>query len=350
MTDLARASALHGLAEFAALYDLQAAQLLKDAGLPGDSLERPEHLISYRKFVRLLEIGELRSGNPFFALEFGLHQGVGVFGPLLYLIRNAKDVGDALRELSQYFHLHASAAEVRLEIEGDHALLHYDVVDIDNLPNLRLAIEIVAGVAMQLMRTLLGSRWQPSALLLQHAPVVEPQSYKRLLGLVPQFNTPFNAWIFDARLLETPLFSADPELHRLIRQHLSTLDQITIRELPTHVQQVLRSLLPNGRVSIEQISQYLMLSPRTLQRYLAEEGTSFQQLLDQTRQAMASSHLRDSAIDLTQLAGILGYADLSAFSRAFHRWFGMSPREWRKQHVPDHSARRKLARQRRRAV
>lgn len=330
MTDFSRASSLSGFAEFATSQGLNPAEILNEVGLPCDVLEYPETLISHLKFLKLLELCALRSGNQFFGLQFGLHQGVGVFGPLLYLIRNAKSAGEALQELAHYYHLHSGAAQVTLELQGEHVLLRYTPVD-DNQPSMRQNVELTVGVGMQLMRTLLGSRWQPKAVLLQHAPVSEPATYRRLLGVIPQFNSPYNAWIFDTKLLESPLSAADETLHRLIQQHLDSLDQMSLHELPSKVQQLLRSFLPNGRVSIEQIADYMSLSPRTLQRYLAEEGTSFQTLLDQTRQALATRYLRDSAISLTQLAGLLGYSDLSAFSRAFQRWFGQSPRDWQKQ-------------------
>lgn len=339
MTDFSRASSLYGFGEFAVSQGLKPGELLKEVGLSRDLLENPESLISYRKFLNLLELCAQRSGNQFFGLQYGLHQGVGIFGPLLYLIRNAKNVREALQELAHYYHLHSGAAEVKLELQGDHVLLLYSP-GYEGLLSLRHGTELALGVGMQLMRTLLGSRWQPLAALQQHTPVNEPSVYRRLLGLIPQFNTPYNALVFDAHLLESPLSAADKNLHRLIQQHLESLDQLSIHELPTYVQQLLRSFLPNGRVTVELIANYMMLSPRTLQRYLANEGTSFQALQDQTRQALATRYLRDSEISLTQLAGLLGYSDLSAFSRAFQRWFGKSPREWQKQLPADQQPKR----------
>lgn len=340
--DFVRASALYGLAEFATSQNLYAQDLIKEVGLPDDVLEHPESFIPYRKFAALLALGTQRSGNPLFALRFGLHQGVGALGPLLYLIRNAGDVGTAINELSRYFHLHISVAQVRLEVEGEHALLHYDPADVKDVISHRLTVELVVGAAMQLMRTLLGSRWQPRALLLQAAPLCDTQAYTRLIGLTPQFNASCNAWLFDAKLLDTPLSSGDQELHRLIQQHLDALDQMSIQELPAYIRQLLRNLLPSGRATIEQIADYMDINPRTLQRYLAEEGTSFQVLLDETRQTMAQRYLGDSTLSLTQLAAMLGYSELSAFSRAFQRWFGTSPRAWRAEQHPASKSRQRL--------
>jgi AraC-like DNA-binding protein len=96
------------------------------------------------------------------------------------------------------------------------------------------------------------------------------------------------------------------------------------------VQKLLRTWLPAGQVTIERVAEHLQVSPRTLQRYLQTEDTSFQALLDDTRQALATRYLRDSSLNLTQLAALLGYADLSTFSRAFRRWNGISPQQWQR--------------------
>ncbi|ARU88139.1 AraC family transcriptional regulator [Pseudomonas sp. M30-35] len=332
MTDFARASTLSGYHAFALSKGLNPTELLAQAKLPSDILNSQETMISYRKFVNLLNISSLKSNDPLFGLHYGLHQGISVFGPLIYLIRNARNVGEALRDLGNYFHLHMGAAEVRIEVQGRHVLLCYQTEE-QNLPGLPQAAELAISVGAQLMRTLLGNRWQPQGVLLQHAPLASPNSYRRAWDVTPQFNSPYHAWLFDAKLLEIPLSSADEELHKLLQKHLDNLDELQLGELPGYVQQLLRNFLPNGRVTIEQIADYMMLSTRTLQRYLAEEGTSFQNLLDQTRESLATRYLRDSSTSLTQLAELLGYSELSAFSRAFQRWTGISPRQWKKQNT-----------------
>jgi AraC-like DNA-binding protein len=339
MTDFARASSLHGFADYAASQQLDAQEMLALAGLPKDILEQPESLISYRKLVKLLNLCVTHTGNSLFGLQYGLHQGIDALGPLLYLIRNAKTAGEALHELSAFYHLHSGANEVSLEISGRYAQLCFTVLD-ENIADARQGVELAVGVGWQLMRMLLGKSWVADALLLQGAPSGDPAAYKRLLGHNPQFNASSNAWLFNARLLEMPLSAADENLHRLIKRHLEALDDMSTRELPGHLQRLLRSLLPSGRVTLEQIADLMMLSSRSLQRYLAEEGTSFQQLLDETRQNMASRYLSDSSISLTQLAALLGYSDLSAFSRAFQRWFGLSPSGWQKNHPADKKRRR----------
>jgi AraC-like DNA-binding protein len=330
MAYLTRASSLHGFHDFALSQKLNPTDILRKAGLPGDVLENPDALISLQRFAMVLELGSETSGNPLFGLEFGLHQGVGIFGSLLYLMRNSKTVGDALRDLGHYFHVHDNYGAVVVQQLDGHAQLYF-ATEADNLPGRRHISELVLGVGYQLMRTLLGSRWQPVAALLQNAPATSAARYRRLLGVTPRFNSSFDAWLFDASLLQVTLSDADPKLHRLMQQQLDTIDRIDSDELPSQIQRLLRSFLPSGRVTIDYIADFMRVSPRSLQRHLAGHGTSFQALLDETRQSMAVRYLEESDMSLMQLTEVLGYANQSAFSRAFQRWFGASPRQWLKQ-------------------
>lgn len=332
MSDLVRASALSHFSTYATSQGLDPETMLQQVGLPRDIELHPESLISYRKLLNLLDQCELETRNRMFALQYGLHQGVNVFGPLLYLIRNAGTVREALIDLGGYFHVHSGAGQVRFEESSEHGILSYTITD-PAVFGTRHGAELALGVGIQLMRMLLGKRWQPTSAVLQHAQVAEAGQYRRLIGLTPIFNSACNGVMVEAALLSTPLHAADPALHRLIQQHIESLALKSAQQLPELVQQLIRSFMPDGRATIEQVADYMSLSTRTLQRQLEEEGTTFQALLSSTRQAMACRYLQDSAISISQLADLLGYSDQSAFSRAFQRWYATSPREWRKQQL-----------------
>lgn len=328
MTSFIRGIALLGFDEFATSQGLDPHSVLAEVGPPDDALEG---LISGATFNALLELCAQRAGNPLFGLQLGLHQGSQALGSLLYVIQSARTVGDALKALTQYFPVHSSGAELRLERQGGSTRLLYDVTDGD-AASVRQTVELALGIGAQLMQGLLGHPWKPSGLLVRH-PAAEPLgTYRRLLGVTPRFGSPVNAWIFDDALLETPLSATDERFQQLAQRHIDELARITLQELPAYVQALLRNRLPNGQVTIEQVAGHMKLSPRTLQRYLQAEGTGFQELLDRTRQAMATRHICDSSISLTQLAELLGYADLSAFSRAFTRWNGVSPQKWKQRY------------------
>ncbi|MBQ0833497.1 AraC family transcriptional regulator [Marinobacter sp.] len=343
MTQFSRASSLARFDEFAAKNGLDYQQMLELAGLPADVLGHPESLIPYQRVEILMDLCASESGNPLFGLEYGLFQGVDIFGPLLYLLKNAQTVQESLIELTHFYHLHSSGALVTIEQHGSLVVLSYKPT-LESEATGRQAIELAIGVGKQLLHALFGKGWQPNAVYLQSAPGADLADYRRLLGLVPQFNSETNSCVFDAALLRAPLSESDPVLHSLMRQHMEKLDRMSLKELPAYVQHLISSFLPNGRVTVEQVADYMMLSRRTLQRHLAEEETSFQQLLENTRKTMATRYLRESDVSLTQLSGMLGYGDLVAFSRAFHRWTGKSPRQWRKDEGIDASSRRLITR------
>lgn len=345
MEEFSRASSLALFDEFCAISGLDPQAMLKKAGLPADTLAHPETLVSYQRMALLLENCAVDSGKPLFGLEFGLHQGTAVFGQLLYLIKNAKTVGESLQELAGYYHLHSSSGSVKIEVHKKLAILEYSPMLRQGIPA-RQAIELAIAVGKKLLKTLLGNQWQPHAVHFQTAAGASPQAYIRLLGATPHFNSSRNAWIFDAALLNAPLSNADPALHELMRSHIDQLDELTPKELPAYVCHLLRNFLPNGKVTIDFIADYMMVSTRSLQRMLMDEGTSYQALLNETRQAVATRYLKESNMSLTQLAGLLGYADLASFSKAFQRWFAMSPRQWREKHGKQ-AASQRLARQQR---
>lgn len=328
MTSFVRGVALLGFDEFATSQGLDPHSVLAEVELPYDDLDG---LISGAKFSALLELCAKRSKNPLFGLQFGLHQGPQCLGSLLYLTQSASTVGDALKALTEYFHVHSSGAEVHLEQQGGSAQLLYDVTD-GEAASVRQTVELAMGVGAQLIQSLLGHPWRPHRLLMRHPAGTTLGAYKTLLGITPRFDSPINAWIFDASLLETSLSATDERLQQLIKHHNDELAQITLQELPSHVRKILRNRLPNGNVTIGQVAKELMISPRSLQRYLQAEGTGFQELLDKTRQSMAKRYICDSSINLTQLSGLLGYANLGAFSRAFTRWNGMSPQKWKQRY------------------
>ena len=328
MEDFARASALYGFAEQASEYGLDASALLMEAGLPINISECPEGLVSYRRFLQLLERCVVLTGDSLFGLKLGLRQGVNVFGPILYLLNNAGTVGEALDELRQFFHLHMGAAHVTLTRVGGSAQLSYRVLD-PTQRGLSQGAELAIGVGVQLMKTLMGKNWQPRPVVFAHTAGDALANYKALLGVSPQFDSESTALILKVDDLALPLTEADPVLHSLMRDHLISMERLTDLEVADYVGRLLRDFLPQGRVKVEQIAQCMAMSRRTLQRRFHDSGTSFQKILVRTRQAMAVIYLRDSGLQVTQLSELLGYTELAAFSRAFTRWFGMPPSAWR---------------------
>ncbi len=327
MTSSILGTALLGFDDFAIAHGLEPRALMTEVSLgPGDL----DTVIDIRQFEALLALCAHRSGNGLFALRFGLEQGMRGMGSLLHAIQGARTVGEVVHALSRHSHMLGTAVAFRIERHAGSARLLYHVTDAD-IPCVRQTVEWAMGMSAQLMQSLLKHLWRPHALLLQHGAVMAPAAYRCRLGVAPRFSSLENAWVFAPSLLDTRLAVQDERFMQLTRQLQEELADISLQSLPLHVQRLIRNRLPHGRVTVEQIAMDLTVSPRSLQRYLLTQGTSFQTLLDKTRQAMATRLIRDASVSLTQVADLLGYTQLGAFSRAFSRWHGVSPQQWKRQ-------------------
>lgn len=324
-----RALSLTRFQEFATQQLLDPTALLRQAAIPLDVLRRPENIYSYQRYCALLELSSKQSRNPLFGLQYGMFQGVDVFSELLVLIHNAQTVAAALSELSENYALYNGAARVQLHVVAAVATLSYEIGD-PKLAGRCQAEELACAVGIQLMRALLGSQWQPKAIRFRHLPLADESRYIEVLGLAPLFAADCVSLEFDAAELAHPLHAADETLRQLVAEHMAKIERLSADELPNYVRQLLRHLLPSGRATFEKVADCMALSPRTLRVRLKNEGTSFQLLLDETRQTMARHYLQDPNFSMTQLARLLGYADASSFSRAFKRWFALNPLAWQK--------------------
>lgn len=137
---------------------------------------------------------------------------------------------------------------------------------------------------------------------------------------------------FDAGVLQTPLSQANDHLRRILETHLSQLKTDFPDDYSAQVSQLIRQAIMTGDCSIERVAGYLSINKRTLQRQLKAEGVSFKELLEDVRFAMATRYLMDSRGSMTNLADMLCYSELSAFSNAFKHRFKQSPRQWQNSH------------------
>jgi AraC-like DNA-binding protein len=182
-------------------------------------------------------------------------------------------------------------------------------------------------------RSLIGAPRPPREVWLAHSPFHDPALYERHFGAPVRFSQPLNAILFDPRVLDEPIPRADA----LSLRYLESLAERLSAERPPpnpatlaeRVRSAISSCLQEGEVSQERAARRLALSARTLQRRLQEEGTSFSDLHDEVLAVTAKALLRAPGRMIHDVAFALGYAETSSFYRAFKRWTGVTPEEWR---------------------
>jgi AraC-like DNA-binding protein len=179
----------------------------------------------------------------------------------------------------------------------------------------------------------LDTDWRTTRVWFAH-PEPEPAAVRALaswFGLEPQFSQPASGFEGPRSIASRPLQSADPELQRLLESQADDelARQHPLAGLASRVRDEISRRLANGTSDVEAVAQALGLTGRTLQRRLREEGSTFRDVLETARGQHAQRYLRQRALSLSQIATLLGYSDLRAFDRAFRRWAGVSPTEWR---------------------
>jgi AraC-like DNA-binding protein len=181
-------------------------------------------------------------------------------------------------------------------------------------------------------RSLIGREFSPLRIELRRPEPARLADFNALLRSPLQFGASRNCMVFTAESIERRLDAGNPEL----AQHndaiaLRYLSNTEIRGIAVRVREVLTATLADGEPSEEDVAQLLNLSVRTLQRKLIDSGTTYREVLDDTRQDLALSYLRVSLYSITTITYMLGYSATSSFTRAFRRWTGQSPTEWRAQ-------------------
>lgn len=255
-------------------------------------------------------------------------EALGVAG---FILQTAPDVGSALRGLLRHLDLHDRGGVATLITHDRSTYFGYAIqlsgVEATNQIN-DLAMTIICGI----MRGLCGAEWNPSAVLMSRRAPQDFVPYRRFFRAPLHFNAERSALAFPTHELDQVVARADPVLHRLLEQEARALHADQRTHLVGDVRKLLRRSLAvrNGGVTV--IAEQLGMHERTLNRRLRAEGTTFRRELENTRYEVARQLLADTRVPLSKIAAALDYADSTAFIRAFKRWSGFPPAEWRRIH------------------
>jgi len=331
MSELTNISSLFGYLECIEQFHFDPRPLLNECGIDYNMLSRQEGYISYTQFAKLLELTAEKTNCPHFGLRMSQKQNLPILGMLGLLMEKSPDVRSALQESVRYFHIHTQGAIIELVEEKQVAMITYRVLV--DLPSTKQAVDISIGTTCNVLRLLAGSNVKPRSIYLSHTKTENDEIYSRLLGAPVIFDHELNAVVCDRQLLDQPIQSHNQTIQQLLKRNLESTSSEFKNDIIGEVRKLIVNLLPLGYCSLELTAKQLMMSPRKLQYLLADEDTTFKEVVDQVRIGIAQQQLHQSKIPLSQLCEILGYSDQTAFSRAFKRWFGVSPREWKKRHT-----------------
>ncbi len=281
--------------------------LLREHGMFRAQLETPYETVPLHRYVALLEAAAARFDRPALGLAMGAAFGLADLGPFYALLRAAGSLRGAL----DYLVLFQSRLQTRTLFDSrrdaETTTYSYRIEDSAIWPRVQDA-EFALASYVTLIRQLTHARWTPVAVHLEHALVLRNEDLDRPLpSAVP---------------------AEDRKLRTILEWHLLALmgpEATPAESFVELTRDIIGRWLGRTHVDCASVAAEMKLSERSLRRRLAEEGTSFRDLLQQARQARAQTMLGKSGISLTVAAEQLGYADTAAFSRAFKEWTGVSP-------------------------
>jgi AraC-like DNA-binding protein len=282
-------------------------------GLPPTILDDAGGRIDFAHACRLLAECAAVTGCAHFGLLVGEHAGAAAVGPIGDLARHSASVGDALRALSMHLHLRHRAGVLGLRPRGPLDVELAYLMHHPGTPGARHVAEGALVIAMHVLRRLCGPHWSAIEATFACDRPQDTGPYRDRFGAAVRFNASRFAIGFRASWLDWPIPGADPAEHRRLASLVSDMEHS--RPYPVR-------MLVATAPSVDAVSQVLGLSPRTLNRRLAAEGTTFKALLEDTRCRLARQLLEDTRMPAIEIAAALHYTTPSAFSRAFSHWNG----------------------------
>ncbi len=297
-----------------------------------DQLTREDTLLTARQQIQILQNALYLSGDDMFGLRLGQYLTPATHGALGFMASSSANLLVALQAFEAYiptridfFHLELKRSKKYLECYG-----YFDIALDDDVH--RALEEILASVFLQCAEFIIGHPVEDAHICFSCSEPGYSQRYSEFLPGSIEYSSPQLVLKVPADLCEIPNASADHESYSLaLQQCQSMLEQLSSR--PNNCAHRIQKMMlshPPGILSEKETAATLFISKRTLARRLKLEGHNFRKIRDEVLSQQASSYLRDSDMTVDAIAAVLNYHDSSNFRRAFKRWFGMTPDQYRK--------------------
>jgi len=306
--------------------------LLAAAELSPEQLQEEDAFLPVRKVARLFNEAARLTGDAHFGLHMAeLTQHQRSSDVLDYAWRNSPTLGEGLRRAIRYHALLQTALEMRLEIDG--TLARVLLRPVPGFTPTHHGVESLLTSLFLRAKKELGDAFRLQRVGFMHATPEDITEHSRIFQAPVLFSQPHASLVFDRALLELPLAKADPALAQLLDRLLVPLglDAAEPLRFTDRVRRHIAEQMQGQCPAVEDIAARMHMSPRTLQRRLQDEGSGYQELLNDVRRELALHHLGEKEKSISEVAFLLGFSEVSTFHRAFKRWSGQTPAEFRRQ-------------------
>ncbi|MEH6486222.1 MULTISPECIES: helix-turn-helix domain-containing protein [Pseudomonas] len=304
-------------------------ELLSQSTITLEQLLDSDCLIDIEALQALMARASQVLGRSDLGLRLSTYQGLESFGLLGVMISRGHQLREAVLAAQNSITLHNLAESWTLIEYGERALIQRIEHVFFEQPAQQYREMCIAN-CFRLLRILGGNDIKPSRIEFAHSAISPLKTYNRFFGCEVLFEQELDGLVFSTEVLTRNVRPPAPETQRYLDSLLADLRKSSSENLELEVRNLLSQTLTLQQPTLESIAALLGIHPRTLQRRLEAEHLKFQTLLHDIKMKTACWHLQSSTTGITQLAFMLGYSDLSAFSRAFRRHTDSSPAQWRR--------------------
>lgn len=304
-------------------------KLFVEAGLDPALLTDPNARYPVEFTTRLWELAVEATGDDALGLDVAQNVGATTFHALGYSLAASSSLKEAFERLLRYCRIVTDAADIYFNREGP--VYRFTIrIPLSNPRPACAAIDASMAFIVKLCRDLYGPDLNPTEVEFTHPEPKNLEKFEEFFRAKMDFEAPFNSFCLDTAVVERHLRTGNPELARIndqvVKEYLARLDR---ENVSNRVHVLLTEQLPTGEVTQESVADQLHMSLRSLQRKLSEEDVTYKEVLDNTRRDLAVSYMQEGGHSINELTYLLGFADGSSFSRAFKRWTGKTPRQYR---------------------
>jgi len=309
---------------------IKPAPLLSKAGLTVGQIDDRGTRIKVRSQIRFLELAAAALRDDLLGVHLSSEFDLRRAGLLYYVLASSDVLDEALHRGARYCRIVNEGISLTFRPARDAAIA-LDYVGVERRTD-RHQIEFWLVSIVRLCRQLTNRRLIPNRVRLAHHRDKTPAELRSLLGCEVEFGAGVDEVTFPRTVKRMPIGSADTHLNELLVKYCE--EALSHREpgritLRSTVEKAMVPLLPHGKARAAEVASKIGMSHRTLARRLAAEGLTFSEIAEELKADLARHYLRDGDLAISQIAWLLGYHEVSAFTHAYRRWTGMTPRQSR---------------------
>lgn len=304
------------------------------AAIPDAEQRDPNGFISFAQMEKLLGDRNVVTHFHDIGCEVGEHLTISAHGLVGHLAMSGSTYMDSIRLFLRFMKLRTQLTRFDIAFHGLEVQISFDDA-IEHAALRRLVIDSALSGSYHLTSQLLDNKRPVARIEFDGEPTPAQQAFAEKVYCPVTFGHPKPSVVINLVAALRPAITANPLLQKVAMQQCSTL----MEELDAtdSIRQKIRTLLntvPEYALSQKRVAECLNMTPRTLRRRLAEEGTNFKDLSDQVMKDYVATLMQDRNVSVGEMADLLGYSNESNFNKAFRRWFGMSAAQYRDQHCP----------------